>query len=282
VSAEFLQEVVVCIGQPLDANPLQFMMERAFRAAQLDWRYLMLEVAPDDLKDAVRGIRALGFAGATVTTPHKVAVIPLLGELTEAADLMGAVNCIFRKEGQLIGDNANGAGFLEALKEKVDPAEKRVLLLGAGGMARSIAVELALAGAKQIRVADRAEEKASGLATLLGDRLNVDSETLPLTSGLAVPDETDIVINATPVGFGDSEAKPLIKTKTLAKSMVVADVTFHPADTRLIREAADLGCTTVTGPEALLNQAVKCFRTWTSCEPDRDVMREAIDEFFGI
>ena len=282
MSAEFLQEVVVCIGQPLDANPLQFMMERAFQAAKLDWRYLMLEVAPEDLEDAVRGIRALGFAGATVTTPHKVAVISHLSELTEAAELMGAVNCIFRKEDQLIGDNANGAGFLEALKEKADPAEQRVLLLGAGGMARSIAVELALAGAGHICVADRDEEKAGDLATLLGDRLHVDSQTLPLTSGLAVPEETNIVVNATPVGFGDPDAKPLIKTKTLVESTVVADVTFHPADTRLIREAADLGCTTVTGPEALLNQAIKCFRTWTSREPDRDIMREAIDEFFGI
>src|SRR5262245_12436353 len=156
MSSAPLQEVVCCLGQPVAGNPTQYMMEKAFAAAGLDWEYLTCEVPPERLADAIRGLRALGFKGANFTIPHKVAVIPHLDELSPAAELMGAVNCANRVGDNLVGENTDGKGFLQSLRQRVDPAGQKVAILGAGGAARAIAVELALGGAGNITVVNRA------------------------------------------------------------------------------------------------------------------------------
>src|SRR5260370_14946829 len=137
-----LQEAVCCIGQPVSGNPTQYMMEKAFAAAGLDWKYLTCEVPPEKLADAMQGLRALGFKGANFTIPHKVAVIPYLDSLSPAAQLMGAVNCINRVGDKLIGENTDGKGFFQSLRELCQPAGMNVAILDAGGAARAIAVEL--------------------------------------------------------------------------------------------------------------------------------------------
>ncbi len=144
-----LQEIVCCIGRPVAGNPTQFMMQRVLANTGLDWCYLTLEVAPEDLADALRGIRALGFRGVSLSIPHKVAAVPLLDALSESAELMGAVSCVRREDGRLVGENTDGQAFVEALRETCEPAEKRVLLLGAGGVARAIAVELGRRGSRR-------------------------------------------------------------------------------------------------------------------------------------
>src|SRR5688572_26057623 len=147
-----LQEVVCCLGQPVAGNPTQYMMEKAFAAAGLDWRYLTCEVAPEKLAEAMQGLRALGFKGANFTIPHKVAVIQHLDELSPAAELMGAVNCVNRAGDKLVGENTDGKGFVQSLRTLIDPAGLYVVILGAGGAARAIAVELALAGVSEILI----------------------------------------------------------------------------------------------------------------------------------
>src|SRR6185295_14648082 len=126
-----LQEVVCCLGQPVAGNPTQYMMEKAFAAVGLDWRYLTLEVAPEGLADAVRGMRAMGFRGCNLTIPHKVEVIKHLDRTSEAATLMGAVNCVNRQGDELVGENTDGKGFVQSLRELTDPAGKHVVILGA-------------------------------------------------------------------------------------------------------------------------------------------------------
>src|SRR5687768_2016194 len=124
------------MGQPIAGNPTQFMMERAFESEGLDWRYLSLEVSPEKLGDAIRGIKALGFRGGNLTIPHKVAVVPLLDKRTPAAELIGAVNCIHNVDDNLVGENTDGKGFVQSLKSLTDPKGKDVVVLGAGGAAR--------------------------------------------------------------------------------------------------------------------------------------------------
>ena len=136
-----IQEIVGVFGQPVAGNPTQYIMEKAFAKAGLDWRYLTLEVPPEGLADAIRGMRAMGFRGCNLTIPHKVTVVPLLDRLSDAAKLMGAVNCVQRVEDELIGENTDGKGFVESLSGVIDPAGKNVVLLGAGGAARAIAIE---------------------------------------------------------------------------------------------------------------------------------------------
>ena len=148
----FLKQITASFAQPAAENPTVEMIEAAYRHHHLDWRYINFEVPPAALADAVRGARAMGFAGFNCSIPHKVEVIQHLDGLGESASIMGAVNCVVRREDQYIGENTDGKGFLRSLQEKIDPADKSIVLLGAGGAARAIGVEVALAGAKQITV----------------------------------------------------------------------------------------------------------------------------------
>jgi len=283
MSSASLQEVVCCIGQPVAGNPTQYMMEKAFAAAGLeDWKYLTCEVPPEKLADAMAGIRALGFKGANFTIPHKVAVIQYLDSLSPAAELAGAVNCVNRVGDKLHGDNADGKGFYQSLRETCDPAGLNVALLGAGGAARAIAVELALAGVNEITIANRSTERGQALVDLLVAKTRVKAQCVPLNGNYAVPDNAAIFINATSIGLGNESARVPVEVESLRPELIVADVVFNPPQTWLIRTAGEGGCRTIDGLGMLVNQAVICFKIWTGRDPDAAVMREALEEFLEI
>lgn len=277
-----LQEIVCCMGQPVAGNPTQFMMEKAFVAAGLDWRYLTLEVAPDNLADAVRGIRALGFRGANFTIPHKVSVIPLLDSLSPAAELMCAVNFIKRTGDKLIGDNTDGKGFVESLRPIIDPAGKKVVLLGAGGAARAIGVELGLAGAAEILVVNRSTTRGQELADLLAQKVKVPSQFVLWKGDYELPEDAAIIVNATSIGLNDPEGRVPIASGSWKPAMIAADVVFNPPSTIFLEEAGAKGCKTLDGLGMLVQQAIISFRLWTGVEPDRQVMRDAVEEFLGV
>ncbi len=277
-----IQEIVAVFGQPVAGNPTQYMMEKAFVQVGLDWRYLTLEVAPDDLGDAVRGMRAMGFRGCNLTIPHKVEVIRHLDRTSEAAALMGAVNCVNRVGDELVGENTDGKGFVQSLKEVTDPAGKQVVILGAGGAARAIAVETALAGAAEITIVNRGTERGEELARLVNDKVGVPAKFVPWEGDYGVPPAIEVVINATSIGLGDAEARVPLDMGTLESDMVVADVIFNPPETRLLRDAQERGCKTLDGLGMLVNQAVIAFKIWTGQDANADVMREALEEFLGL
>lgn len=277
-----IQQIVCCLGQPVAGNPTQFMIERAFAAAGLDWRYLTLEVPPENLGDAIKGLRAMGFRGGNLTIPHKTAAIPYLDELSAAAELMGAVNCVNRVGDKLVGENTDGKGFVQSLRQVTDPAGKQVVILGAGGAARAIAVELGLAGAAEIVIVNRTAERGQSLVELLNQRVHVAARLVHLSSDYALEESAEIVINATPIGLGDPEARVPLQVESLRPSVVVADVIFNPPQTRLIRDAATRGCATLDGLGMLVNQGVIGFKIWTGVDPDPAVMREALEEYLEI
>ena len=167
----FKQDLVGCFGQPVAENPTQAMVEAAFRHHGLDWRYLTIEVAPEDLAAAVAGARAMGFRGFNCTLPHKVTVIPHLDELGRSAELMGAVNCVISRDGRLIGENTDGKGFVMGVRRLIEPAGTRMVLFGAGGAARAIAVEMALAGVREITVVNRDPAPGEALAALINGKV---------------------------------------------------------------------------------------------------------------
>jgi len=271
------------MGQPVAGNPTQFMMEQAFTAAKLDWRYLTLEVPPENLEDAIKGLRAMGFKGGNFTIPHKVAVIPLLDRLSEAAALMGAVNCVNRDaDDNLVGENTDGKGFVQSLREVTDPAGKKVVILGAGGAARAIAVEVGLAKAAEFTVVNRSRERGQELADLLNDRVKVPTKFVQWVDDYEIEADTDIVINATSIGLGDASARVPIDYDSLAAGMVVADVVFNPPKTVFLTEAETRGCTTLDGLGMLVNQGVIGFKIWTGIDPDPAVMREALEEYLEL
>ena len=280
----FRQELVGLFGRPVDENPTQAMIEAGFAAAGLDWRYLTIEVAPDDLRDAVRGARAMGLRGFNCTIPHKVAVVEHLDRLGRSAELMGAVNCVVRRGDELVGENTDGAGFLEALRRRRDPAGSRVVMLGAGGAARAIAVELALAGAASLTIVNRGAERARELQAILdGVESPTDVRVEELGSGFRVPEDADLVVNATSIGlYPDVEAMVPLVLDDVAGRALVADVIPNPPETRFLAAAAELGCETLDGLEMLVEQGRIGFELWTGVEPDVEAMRDALRRAFGV
>lgn len=278
----FKQELTGCFGQPVAENPTQAMVEAAYRHHGLDWRYLTIEVSPARLQDAVRGARAMGFIGFNCTIPHKVAVIEHLDGLGESAAMMGAVNCVVRRDGKLIGENTDGKGFVFSLSELMLPAGKKVVLFGAGGAARAIGVELALAGVAEISVVNRSPERGRDLANLLNDKTSVRAHYVQWEGDLDVAEGTDVVINATSIGlYPDVDARVGVNVETLKPSMVVADVIPNPPRTRLVRDAEARGCRVIDGLGMLVNQGVIGIKHWTGVDPDPGVMRAALEEVFG-
>lgn len=278
----FKQELTAAFGQPISENPTQVMVEAAYRHHGLDWRYLTIEVGPDDLETAVNGAKAMGFQGFNCTIPHKVKVIEYLDGLGESASLMGAVNCVVRKDGRWIGENTDGKGFVASLRELTDPQGKKVVIFGAGGAARAIGVEVALAGATEIMIVNRTTGRGEELTTLLDDKLPVSASFIPWEKTFTIPSGTDVLINATSIGlFPDLEARLDLDLDSLSPDTVVADVIPNPPDTNLVRDARAKGCQVIDGLGMLVNQGVIGIRHWTGVDPDPKVMRAALEEVFG-
>lgn len=277
-----VQPIVVLLSGAAGGNPTQYTIEKAFAHHQLDWRYLTVEVSPDDLGDAVRGTRAMGFAGGHCGDSYKRTVIPLLDRTTETAAAAGAVNLFFRENDQLVGENTEGRGLLESLRRVTDPADKRVALLGAGRIARAIALELAAAGAAEITVFNRTAARARRLAELLAGKLPVPAASAAWDRDLDLPPETDLLVNATSLGKEDPAARPRLNPGGLRPGLIVADVTIDPPQTWLLREAAARGCTTLDGLGMYIDQVAVGLKIWTGVDPDREVMREAIEEFLEL
>lgn len=279
----FKSELTGSFAQPCAENPTVAMVEAAYRHHGLDWRYLNCEVAPEDLGDAVRGARAMGWAGFNCSIPHKVAVVEHLDGLAASAEIINAVNCAVRRGEKLIGENTDGKGFLESLRQCVDPAGKRLVLLGAGGAARAIGVEVALAGAVHVTVVNRNAERGRALAALISDRTPADADFLQWRGDHAVAPGTDILVNATSIGlYPDVDARVPVNLDTLDDQVVVADVIPNPPRTRFVREAGARGCTVIDGLGMLVNQGVVGIRYWTGVDVDPSVMRAKLEELFGV
>jgi shikimate dehydrogenase len=278
----FRQELVFCFGHHLADNPTQHMLEKAFRHHGMNWRYVNFELGNERLAEAVRAVRVLGFRGGNCTLPCKVTVIPHLDRLGQSAGVMEAVNCVVADGEELVGENTDGKGFLQSLREVTDPAGKRVTILGAGGAARAIAVETALAGASRITIVNRSPRRGRELVELLRARTEAEARFLPWQGDHSVSDDTQILINATSIGMHpDAGARIPLRTDTLTPEMVVADVIANPPLTRLLQDAAGRGCTVLDGLGMLVNQGVISFRYWTGQDPDSSVMRAALEEVFA-
>jgi shikimate dehydrogenase len=283
----FRQELVGLFGRPVAENPTQPMIEAAFRAHELPWRYLTIEVAPAGLADAVRGARAMGFRGFHCTIPHKVAVIDHLDELGESARLIGAVNCVVASGTRLVGENTDGQGFLDSLRTLLDPRGAEAVVLGAGGAARAIAVELALAGAARLTIVNRDATRGRELCSLLEGRVSeeldhsLDVTFTPWSGRHAVGSAADLLVNATSIGLPpDSAAEVPVDLDAMSGGAVVADV-IPARDTPLLRRARARGLRALDGLGMLVAQGALAVELWTGVSPDRTGMEAALVAAMG-
>ena len=283
MSSPSLQEIVCCMGRPVAANPRQYIIEKAFAAAGLDWRYLTVEVSAEQLPDAMRGMRAMGFRGANLTAPHKAAVTEHLDRLGPAARCSGEANCILRDDDELVGDNTVGMGLLRSLREVAEPADQRVVILGDGPSARAIAAELAGSAVAEIVVGSRSGRDGGEMVDLVSELGGAPAKLLLWEDGFEIPEDVDVVISA-----ADESAEPdrpnvgTVEFGSIRSGMIVADIRAISASTPLLTEAAKRGCVTIDGLHVLANQVAACFSIWTGTEPDLSLMREALEEFLGI
>jgi shikimate dehydrogenase len=280
----YRSELVGAFGCPVDENPTGVMEEAAFKAKRLDYRYLTIKVNQGDLKSAMEGMRAMNMRGINLTIPHKVEVLKYLDELSEAAEIISAVNMVVNKEGKLWGENTDGKGYMMSLKDNgISPEGKNVMILGAGGAARAISVECALAGAKKITIANIEKEQGEELVGILKKRTGIKAEFVMWDKPINIPTDTYILSNATSVGlYPDVDQKPNIDYSSILSNMVVTDVIFNDPHSLFLQEAEKRGARTINGLGMLVNQGALNFTLWTGVEAPIEVMTDTLKKEFGL
>jgi len=282
---DFAAELVACLGQPVRENPTGVMQEAAFAALGLNWRYLTVEVPPEKLGDAITGVRALGMRGLNLTIPHKVAILQYLDRIAPDAALIGAVNTVRREGDELIGENTDGKGFLRGLRADagVEPRGKRVVVLGAGGAARAIVTELALAGATDVLVVNRSPERGKQMVADLARKTSAQIRFEEWRKPYRVPRAADLLVNATSVGlYPDVDAMPPVDLSDAAERLLVSDAVPNPPETALLKTARRLGLAVLDGLAMLVHQGAIGFRMWTGVEAPEGVMKEALRRAFEL
>lgn len=283
MAANYKAELVGAFGDPIAENPTGVMQEAAFAALGLNWRYLTIEVKAEALGDAIKGIRAMGFQGINLTIPHKVAVLPLLDEIAPDAKMIGAVNTVRRAGNKLIGENTDGKGFLRGVREDagVNPRGKHVLVMGAGGAARAICVELGLAGAADILLLNRGVERGQEVANEVHASTGVPVKFIHWHSTLHIPAEIDILVNATSIGlYPDVDAMPDVSLDRMKATALVCDVIPNPPTTPFIKAATARGLRVLDGLSMLVYQGAIGFKMWTGHDAPENVMKDALRKAF--
>jgi shikimate dehydrogenase len=258
-------------------------VEQAFAQKDLDWRFMTFEVEPERLGDAMRGIRALGFHGVKVAEPFQETVIEHLDGLTDFARRGGSVNVITAEGDRLTGDNTEGLGLVELVRQYVNPAGRRALILGAGRLARAVAVALADAGFTAITIAARNAVPGQKLVEHIQQQTAASASLVELSnSPLTVESDVAMLLNATSLGMTDAAAKLPLDPNSLSPKLVIADVAFTTSSTWLTRQAAERGCRIIDGLSLYVQQTALAIRQWTGVMPEITTMREAAEEFLGI
>jgi shikimate dehydrogenase len=268
------------IGWPVSHSLSPVMHNAAFAELGLDWVYVPFPVAPARLAEAVAGVAALGLAGFNVTIPHKVAILPLLDRISPEARLIGAVNTVAISDGLLTGYNTDGIGLIAALAAKLgfSPEGRSVLVIGAGGAARSAVAALAGAGASAVALVNRSVAKGEELVeaiagSLSGCRLSAyPLERVAEPSFLA---GFDLVVNTTSLGM-KGEAVPGLEVSRLQRGCAVYDMVYAPPVTPLLAEAVRLRIPAANGLGMLVAQGEAAFRIWTGVEPPSGCMERAL------
>lgn len=225
--------------------------------------YVCFDVEEDKLKDCILGIKALDIKGCNVTIPHKVNIIKYLDSIDENAKLIGAVNTINNKGGILKGYNTDGVGFVKSILDKsYEIKDKKVMIIGAGGACRSIAIELAANGVKSIEIRNRSLEKANEIINSINNNFNTDAKCSKEAIDCSSLMNVDILINTTPIGM-ENDLCPIDTNIKINKKLLVCDIVYKPQDTVFLKWARKNNLDIIYGIDMLINQAFEAFKIWT-------------------
>lgn len=272
--------LVAIIGHPVGHSLSPVMQNAAFKSRGLDWGYIPFDVEPRHLKNTVQVLLHLGFAGFNVTIPHKTRIIPLLDRLSREARFIGAVNTVQIHKGRLIGHNTDAEGFFHSLRTegRRSVRGRRVLVIGAGGAARAVAIRLASEGAGELVISNRSRGRGERLVRDLSKavpRCPAAYRPLTVPSLRAVVPACHFIINATAMGM-DKNRPFLLPKGVLKRSHTVYDLVYRPARTPLLQQAERAGSRAINGLGMLVHQGALAFEIWTGKKAPVKVMKEAI------
>ena len=272
-------QTVGLIGYPLGHSISPAFQQAAFDCLGIDARYELWETPEKDVEKFVKGIRLPDKLGANVTVPYKELVIPLLDGLSDIAADVGAVNTIVKQGSKLIGHNTDAIGFLRALTEegKFNPAQRNVMMIGAGGVARAIGFILLKSGVSSLDIFDIDGERAGKLAQDLKSSLVTVLDSNEGDQYDQAVSSADLIVNCTPVGMihTSSEGKSPIRSELISPRSTVYDVVYNPSITRLMSDAQDAGAASLGGLSMLVFQGVAAFELWTGKTAPVDIMMQA-------
>ncbi|MHA1577828.1 MAG: shikimate dehydrogenase [Candidatus Thorarchaeota archaeon] len=271
---------LVVAGNPIDHSLSPIMHNAALETLELDWEYcydrVLLQKA--DLRKFVESIESGLINGANITLPFKTSVIPYLSNITKEAEVVGAVNTIYRKDSDVIGSNTDVQGFLNVLHENdVDLEGSCVTIIGAGGVARAVAFALVSKDISILKILNRTKLNAEKLVTSIKQVSDVNLQSGSLTSFGNSEDEIDLLINCTSIGMvGQSIGKSPVDKNLMSSNTVVMDLVYNPMRTKLLEDAVQIGCRVIDGVGMLLHQGALSFESWTGLKPPLNVMRKAL------
>lgn len=276
------KSMTTMIGHPVAENPIDQMFDAVFAHYGLHWQFWKSDVLTDsDLGAAIGGIRALGFAGACITVPYKVLSIPYLDEVDEDVRAIGAANYMTISNGRLIGHNNDGKGVVAAIRKVTTITGKHVVMLGAGGAGRAMAVELAWAGASRMTLITRREAQGLEVCETITRASGVRADWMPWKGPIEIPRDTGILMNATHLGCAPAIETIEMDWQTLMPSTVAVDVITNPRITPFLQSALAIGCNIVDGVEMLVQLAMQIFEAWTGIAPDELVFQRAVSRALG-
>lgn len=272
-------KTVCLLGHPIEQSFSPNIHNYLFAKHNKNYTYMCFDVNPSDLKEAIQGLKALKVFGCNVTIPHKVEIIKYLDEIDKNAKLIGAVNTIKNEGGILKGYNTDGKGFVKSILDKgYELKGKKVMIIGAGGSCRSIAVELASNNVELIEIRNRSEEKANNITSILNEHFDIKAQYSTKKIETSDLDSIDILINTTPIGMGTSEC-PIDESIIPNKKLLVCDIVYKPHDTNFIKWGCKNGLDTIYGIDMLINQGLEAFYIWTDINPTKEDQK-AIKKFY--
>ncbi len=270
------------LGHPVAENPIDLMFDAVYAHYGLNWQFWKNDIANElDLALAVKALVPLGYRGVGITVPYKVAVMPLLDAVDADVQAIGAANYLTIEEGRLIGHNNDGKGVVKAIEKVASLAGQRVVMLGAGGAGRAMAVELAWAGASHLTLVTRRQEQGKEVAHTVTSASGVQAVWQPWQGEVAVPAGTTLLMNATHLGCAP-ELEPIpVQWVTVDPGCVVVDVITNPRITPFLATARGRGCPVVDGVEMLVQLAMQIFERWTGLPPEEEVFQRAVAAALG-
>jgi shikimate dehydrogenase len=270
------------LGHPVAENPIDRMFDAVFAHYGLPWQFWKNDIATEaDLALAVKALVPLGYRGMCITVPWKVAVIPLLDSVDDDVKAIGAANYMTIETGRLIGHNNDGKGVVKAIEKLTPLTGQRVVMLGAGGAGRAMAVELAWAGAAQLTLVTRRQDQGEEVAALVTRASGVPAQWQPWQGEVVVPEGTTLLMNATHLGCAPELEPVPVRWDSVNPGCTVVDVITNPRLTPFLRMAQEHGCPVVDGVEMLVQLAIQIFERWTGVTPDEAVFQQAVAAALG-